>query len=148
VDLNANRSFEPQADVLAAAETTLVLDPSNPAIEDLALVVRNPRAPGRVRGAVLDSLGDSLGVVRVIATSERDSTRRESDDAGEGLAFDLQLAAGPWRLIAYRDLDKNRHWDEALEPGSEPLLLEVVPADDVHDLVLVLRRTGVVRSPP
>ncbi len=139
-DLNGNRSFEPAADILSPLDTTFNLIPDRPRAESLLLSVVNPRAPGRVRGAVLDTLGDSLGVVRVMAVSDSDTTLRKMDEVGDGGGFDFQLDAGRWRLRAFRDHDKNRGWKPADEPASPMLVILVEPADDLTGLTLVLRR--------
>ena len=46
-DLNRNRSFEPEADVLAAADTVIELTPAQPVVAGLLLHMVNPRAPAR-----------------------------------------------------------------------------------------------------
>jgi hypothetical protein len=142
-DLNRNRSFEPQTDVLAPADTTIQLLPSAPAARGLVLHMTNPRAPGRVRGTVIDSTGDTLGVVRVFAISTLDTTRRILVDADDRGAFEFKLAAGPWRLFAFRDDDRNRAWRMDVEPASEFVPVDVPAAGDVADLVLRLRRRPV-----
>jgi len=139
-DLNGNRSFEPAADVLAPIDTTFELLPERPRAEDLVLRVVNPRAPARVRGAVLDTLGDSLGVLRVFAVSDSDTTLRKVVEVASKGGFELSLEAGPWRLRAFRDHDKNRAWKPAEEPASESLPIRAGPADDITELTLVLRR--------
>jgi hypothetical protein len=143
-DLNVNRSFEPAIDILAPIDTTLELSPERPRVEGLLLRVVNPRAPARVRGAVLDTLGDSLGVLRIMAVSDTDSTLRRVEEVGGEGGFDFTLAPGPWRLRAFRDHDKNRAWKPAEEPASLPLPLRLEAADDITELTLVLwRRVGV-----
>lgn len=139
-DLNRNRSYEPPNDLLVAADTTLALDVAEPVARGLELVVVNPRAPGRVRGTVLDSLAIASGNVSVIAVSAADSTRRVEAMMGEQLAFDVSLPAGKWRLRAFRDLDGNRRWQPATEPASDELELSVPPAADIVELQLVLER--------
>jgi hypothetical protein len=106
----------------------------------LLLTVTNPRAPGRLKGAVIDSLGDSLGIVRVMAVADTDSTRRVVTDVDAKSGFDFQVPPGRWRLMAFRDLDKNKQWRSDTEPGSGSLPIDVEPAAVIDNLVLVLRR--------
>lgn len=147
-DLNANRSFEPDRDVLAAADTLIELTAGAPAARGIRIRVTNPRASARVAGAVLDTLADSVGVVRVVAHSERDTTRRLLVDVGRENGFEFQLEPGPWRLQAWRDLDRDRLWDPEEESASGVLEVEVGPADEVKGVVLVLLPPPGVRSPP
>ncbi len=139
-DLNHNRSFEPGVDVLAAADTTVTLAADVPVARDLALRMVNPRAPGRVRGAVIDSTRDTLGVIRVVATAELDSTRLVMADAGEGNVFELSLPPGTWHLRAFRDDDRNRAWRTDVEPASPRLDVEVPAAGDLRGIKLRLTR--------
>ena len=139
-DLDGNRSYEPARDILLPVDTTFALDSAHPRAEEYTLKVVNPRAPARVRGAVLDTLNIAEGALRVFAVSDSDSTRRTITDVqGQG-GFELQLDPGLWWLRAYRDLDKNRLWDAEKEPASEPLGIHMEAADDIKDVVLVLRR--------
>ena len=147
-DLNGNRSFEPDRDVLVPADTVLDLTAEQPRISAVTISVVNPAAPARVSGTVLDTLADSLGMVRVQATLESDSTRRIVQDVGPSGAFDFALPAGSWRLQAFRDLDRNRVWKAGEEPASESVHLLLGPADELKSQVLVLRRAPGVPSPP
>jgi hypothetical protein len=138
-DLNLNRSFEPTTDVLVAVDTMLTLTREAPEAAGLSVVVVNPRAEAKVSGAVVDTLGDSLGVIRVLAVSAADTTvRLLADVVGENL-FDIGLAAGTWEIRAFRDLDRNRRFDAGREPASEALRLELEPAAIIADRTLVLR---------
>ena len=139
-DLNRNRSFEPEVDVLTSADTTIALSAEDPVAKNLALRMVNPRAPGRVKGAVIDSTGDTLGVVRVFAIAERDTSRRVMTDADASGTFDLKLDAGAWILRAFRDDDRNRAWRTDVEPASPRLRVEVRPAEEVHGITLRLSR--------
>ena len=76
VDLNGNRSFEPDQDLLVRADTTFTLSAVDSVATGYVFHVVNPRAPGTVKGIVLDTLGVSEGALRVYAVSERDSTRK------------------------------------------------------------------------
>jgi hypothetical protein len=141
-DLNSNRSFEPQTDLLAPADTVFVLEPGNPVASDVHLRVVNPRAPARIRGAVLDTLAeDTVGVVRVVAVADTDSTRHVVTDADPKGGFDLSLPPGRWRLSAFRDLDKNKVWRPGTEPFSAPIPIDLPPAADLQNVTLVLRRS-------
>ncbi|HTK31910.1 MAG TPA: Ig-like domain-containing protein [Candidatus Saccharimonadaceae bacterium] len=139
-DLNQNRSFEPATDLLAPVDTSFDLTRAAPRAEGVMIRVVNPRAPGHVRGTVLDSLADSLGVVRLTAVAERDTSRTLIFDADPDLRFDLTLPPGNWRVRAFRDHDRNRGWQSASEPASDLERLTVPPAGDSRVLQLVLRR--------
>lgn len=147
-DLNQNRSFEPGTDVLTPADSTFDLTPGHPTADGVTIEVVNPRAPATVAGAVLDTLADSLGVTRVLAVSERDTLKRVQVDADERGGFEFTLDPGEWRIMAYRDLDKNRAWKMADEPASIGVRVTVAPAEDVKQLVLVLERARGVPSSP
>jgi len=141
-DLNRNRSFEPDKDILAPADTTIELTAARPVVEDLLVHVVDPRAPGHVRGIVTDPTGDTLGVFRVIAIAEQDSTRwvlAEPDDKG---TFDLKLEPGKWQVRAWRDADDNRAWRMDAEPASEVIQYQLDPAQEINDVHLVLKRWG------
>lgn len=139
-DLNGNRSFEPDKDVLAPADTVLDLSAGVARVSGLLLRVVNPRAPGHVRGVVVDSTGDSLGVMRVAAISQADSSRRVVVDPDVKGAFDLELAAGAWTVRAFRDHDRNRAWRVDLEPASPVEVVQIEPAATLTDVVLRLHR--------
>jgi hypothetical protein len=139
-DLDGNRSYEPARDILYPVDTTFALDPAHPRVEGLTLRVINPRAPSRLMGAVLDTLGDTEGLLRVFAVSDSDSTKRTVVDVQSEGGFQIDLEPGMWRIRAYRDRDKNRLWNPAEEPASQVLGVRLEPADEVKDLVLVLQR--------
>ena len=139
-DLNRNRSFEPNLDVLAPADTTIELREGAPSARGLVLHMVNPRAPGRVRGAVIDSTGDTLGVIRIVATAEIDSTLHVMSDVDAQAAFDLKLQAGVWLLRAFRDDDRNRAWRTDVEPASPVKRVRVSPGADIQDIRLRLVR--------
>lgn len=140
-DINRNRSFEPQTDVLAAVDTTYRLTAESSVATGVTVLVVNPRAEAKVTGTVVDTLADSVGVLRVLAVSERDTTVRIVADALRE-QFEINLAAGPWRILAFRDLDQNRRWDPEEEPSSDWLRLDLSPADVVPEQALrLVRRT-------
>jgi hypothetical protein len=68
-----------------------------------------------------------------------DTTRRYAVELPRSLGFEMSLAPGPWRVSAYRDIDRNRRWDPG-EPASDPIELTLAPAAELKDLVLVLKR--------
>jgi hypothetical protein len=140
-DLDGNRSYEPERDILHPVDTTFALDPALPAAAGIALRLVNPRAQSMVRGAVLDSLGVAEGALWVFATSDSDTTVRIFSEVQKQGGFELQLRPGLWWLRAFRDLDKNRAWKSGEEHASEPLGIRVEPADDIKDVVLVLVRS-------
>ena len=125
---------------IRAADTVFSLDPDSPVAGPVVLHVVNPRAPATVKGAVLDSLADSVGVVRLVAVAVQDSLRRTVRDLDAKGGFELSLAPGSWRMQAFRDLDRNRLWNPETEPASEVLSLELEPAAQLNDVLLVLRR--------
>jgi hypothetical protein len=139
-DLNANRSFEPNIDVLAPADTLIQLTAEKPVASGLSIGVVNPRAPGRVRGAVLDSLNDSLGTIRIVVYTPPDTLRALQFDADAQGAFDLKLAPGTYRMRAFRDLDRNHTLQAEKEPASDYVNVVLFPAGDVLDVHLTLIR--------
>lgn len=139
-DLNSNRSFEPRSDVLVPVDTVFALSPDAPRARGVAFSVVNPRAEAKIAGAVVDTLGDSLGVVRLLAVSAADTTVRLLGELMGENRFEIGLAAGAWEIRAFRDIDKNRRYDAGREPASEPLRLDLEPAAIVSDRTLVLRR--------
>ncbi|MBI1797913.1 MAG: Ig-like domain-containing protein [Candidatus Eisenbacteria bacterium] len=141
-DLNNNRSFEPQSDILAPVDTVFTLGTDHPALSGFAVTVVNPRAPGRIRGAVLDSLGSREGTLAIVAVAADDSTRRVPGIVDDQGAFNLELAAGTWILRAWRDVDRSRTWQPATEPASAPQRFVVPPAGDIVEVKLVLVRPG------
>jgi hypothetical protein len=148
-DLNQNRSFEPLTDVLVPIDTVLALTRETPEAAGLALLVVNPRAEAKVAGTVVDTLGDSLGVVRLLAVSAADTTVRLLGEVMDENRFELSLAAGTWEIRAFRDIDRNRRYDAVREPASEALRLELAPAVVVADRTLVLEPPqGAAPRPP
>ena len=89
---------------------------------------------------MLDSLRDTLGVTRVLAVSNKDSTLIGLADIDRDGKFELSLRAGSWTLRAFQDEDRNRDWQPAREPGSGAVRVDLEPAGEVSDLKLVLRR--------
>lgn len=139
-DLNRNRSFEPDADILAPADTVIALSGDHPVASGLTLHMVNPRAPAKIKGVVVDSTGDTLGVLRVVAISERDTSRRISSEVDATGNFRFELLQGPWTLRAWRDDDRNRAWRTDVEPASSPYHLDAVPATEIADIRLRLTR--------
>jgi hypothetical protein len=139
-DFNGNRSFEPATDVLAPADTVFALTGDHPGASGFAVTVVDPRAPGHVKGAVLDSLGITGGALAVVAVAAADSLNRVLGTVDDRGAFELQLPAGTWLVRAWRDLDRNRNWQRETEPASPPRRIEVKPADEITNVTLVLER--------
>lgn len=136
-DLNANRSFEPAIDVLAPVDTVIALTTERPVASGLALRILNPRAPGTIKGTVLDSLPDTSAVVRVLAVATDDSTSRALAEVGRDGAWELSLRGGTWLIRVFRDADRDRDLD-ANEVASEAQRVELEPAGEVVDIKLVL----------
>jgi len=147
-DLNRNHSLEPERDLLVEADTTLALSAERPEAGGLSLRVVNPRAQGRVRGTVLDSLGDDRGQLRLIVLSTTDSTRRLLYDVGGAGAFDLKFDPGTYRVRAFRDLDRNKAWKRDEEPASDEVEMRVPPAGDFEVPPFVLVRAAARRDGP
>ena len=138
-DLNSNRSYEPATDILEGIDTVLALTPGHPIARDLKLSLVNPRAPGRVKGTVIDSLADSLGVLRVLVYAAGDSIHALEFAVDSDGGFELKLIAGDYRVRAYRDLDRNHYWLPDKEPASDLLAIQVPPGADMLDVKLRMR---------
>ncbi|NOT35192.1 MAG: Ig-like domain-containing protein [Candidatus Eisenbacteria bacterium] len=138
-DLDRNRSFEPERDVLAAADSVIELTAEEPVRSGLALVVLNPRAPAKVTAEVIDTLQMEQGI-RWVRATPADSTLSERLEGVTGKEVVLSLPAGVWRIRVFRDFDRDRKWNEVLEPASDELELTLRPAEELKGLTLVLRR--------
>ena len=138
-DLNHNHSFEPGQDLLVPADTTLGLTTAQPVASGLMLRVINPKAPGHLKGTVLDTLKDERGTLRLISISVRDSTRRLLYDVDPSGGFDFSWDPGTYKVRAFRDLDKNKGWKRDEEPASEETQVTVPPGGtlEVPPFVLV-----------
>jgi hypothetical protein len=147
-DLNHNHSFEPGQDLLVRADSSFELSAGRPHAAGIELKVINPRAPGRVQGTVLDSLGDARGLFRLIVLSTTDSTRRLLYDVDPAGAFDFKWDPGTYRVRAFRDLDRNKAWKRDEEPASEEVRVTVQPAGEVELPPFVLVRPGPAAPPP
>lgn len=139
-DLNGNRSLEPDKDILTAIDTVFALTDAEPAATGFTVTVVNPRAPGRVRGTVLDSLRIERGALSVMAIADEDSLRRVLVGVDQEAHFEVSLPTGTWRLRAWRDFDRNRTWQRESEPASPLREVKIEAGRDVLDVVLVLER--------
>ena len=139
-DLNRNHSFEPEQDLLVPADTTLELTAARPLASGLRLRVVNPRAPGHVKGTVLDSLKDERGTLRLITVSLRDSTRRVLYDVDPSGGFDFTWDPGTYKVRAFRDLDRSKSWKRDEEPASEEIEVKVSPGGVIELPAFVLVR--------
>jgi hypothetical protein len=139
-DLNHNHSFEPEKDLLVAADTTLALTVEQPEAKGVELHVVNPRAPGSVKGTVLDTLADTRGTLRLLVASAADSARHLLYDLDPSGAYDLKWDPGVYRVRAFRDLDRNKTWSREEEPASEEIEVHVKPGGTLELPTLVLRR--------
>lgn len=138
-DLDRNRSFEPERDVLAAADTLIELTAEQPVHSGIRLRVTNPRAPATVKASVVDTLGMTAGG-RWLRAVPADSTLSRRFEPLTGDGFEISLPAGTWNLRVFRDLDRSRTWDEGVEPASDEVVLTLGPADEVTNLTFVIRR--------
>jgi uncharacterized protein (DUF2141 family) len=141
-DLNGNRSFEPQADILVPVDSTFALTTEAPVATGLRLKVTNPRATGRVKGTVRDTLGSTQGDLLVIAIPANDTTQVLITQAGARGVYELALIPDYYRIQAFRDLDRNRKYDPVREPASLPIQITVTPAGNLQDIDLVLLPLG------
>ncbi len=139
-DLNGNRSFEPEKDLLVPCDTLFALTAERPEARGFELRMLNPRAPARVKGAVLDTLGYKEGGLRLFAISETDSTRRVLYELPESGGFDLQFEKGAYVMRVFRDLDRNRIWKRDTEPASDSLRVVLTPGGVLDDVRFVLQR--------
>jgi hypothetical protein len=146
-DLNHNHSFEPGRDLLAPAETTFSLTSGKPVATGVQLAVVNPRAPGHVKGTVLDSLGDSRGLLRLIQVALADTTHRVLYDLEPSGAYDFQWDPGVYRVRAFRDFDRNKAWKRDEEPGSDEIEVHVTPGGSLELPTFVLVRPRARTSP-
>jgi predicted small lipoprotein YifL len=141
-DLNGNRSFEPPVDVLVPVDSTFTLTTEAPEVTDLRLKVVNPRATGRVRGTVTDTLHITQGDLLVSAVPANDTTQVTIVQVGAHGAYELGLIPDYWRIQAFRDLDRNRKLDPTREPSSAPIQVTVTPAANLQNVDLVLQPVG------
>ena len=139
-DLNHNHSYEPDRDLLAPSDTTLALTESDAVVRGLKLRVTNPRAPARVKGTVVDTLGDERGALRLIVLSEADTSRRVLYDITTGGSFDFKWEPGIYHVRAFRDFDRNKTWKRDEEPGSAEIRVTLLPAGDLELPAFVLVR--------
>ena len=139
-DLNGNHSFEPGTDILAPVDTTLELTHAAPVMDELRLLVVNPRAPGTIAGTVVDTLSGVTGEPLVVASCLSDTTLRDRTEPVQSNAYHLELPGGRWRIRAFRDADHDKKWKPGVEPSSEPFEIDLQPASEVKDVVLVILR--------
>jgi hypothetical protein len=139
-DLNGNRSYEPDADLLVPSDTTFELTADEPVVTNVRIKMLNPRAPGHVAGTVTDTLGGETGLGRIFAVGVTDTTKKLIYELNENGAFEFDLEAGRYRMRAFRDLDRNRAWKRDVEPASEEILIDVKPGGETVGLVLVMQR--------
>ncbi|MGH7730589.1 MAG: Ig-like domain-containing protein, partial [Candidatus Eiseniibacteriota bacterium] len=137
-DLNGNRSLEPDSDILTPVDTVFTLAAAAPTASGFTVMVVNPRSPGRVRGAVLDSLLIERGVLAVMAVAADDSLRQVVGTVDAEARYELSLPKGAWLVRAWRDLDRNRAWQRDTEPASAARRVEVQPAAEILDVDLAL----------
>lgn len=141
-DLNQNHSFEPEKDLLVPADTTLELTAGRAAALGVQVRVVNPRAPGQVKGTVLDSLGDTRGTLRLIVLSLSDTTRRVLYELDPSGAYDFKWEPGEYQVRAFRDLDRNKMWKRDEEPASDEIRVKVLPGGSLELPTFVLVRAA------
>jgi len=147
-DLNHNHSYEPEADLLTPADTLIELSEGRAIAMGLQLRVVNPRAPGRVKGTVLDTLGDERGSLRLLTQSLSDTTRRILYEVASAGGYDFGWDPGRYRVRAFRDFDRNKIWKRDEEPASDEVEVVVTPGGSVTLDVLVLVRPRPAGSTP
>lgn len=139
-DLNGNRSLEPESDILTPVDTVFVLAASTPVARNFAVTVVNPRSPGKVRGAVLDSLKIERGELAVMAVAADDSLRQIVGTVDAESRYEVSVPKGTWLVRAWRDLDRGHTWQRETEPASAARRVEVQAAAEVLDINLTLER--------
>jgi hypothetical protein len=141
-DLDLNRSFDPERDVLAAVDTVIDVTVEHPVAGPIHLSLVNPRAPGTLRGTVVDSLRDSTatGLLRVLAVNASDTTLVGLVEPERDGKWELSLKPGTWIVRVFVDVNRDRDWDPRHEPASDETRVTLGPAEASKDLVLVLRR--------
>lgn len=139
-DLNGNRSLEPDNDLLAPVDTVFTLAAATPVARGFEVTVVNPRSPGKVRGAVLDSLGIERGELAVMAVAADDSLRMVVGTVDPESRYEVSVPKGTWLVRAWRDLDRSHTWQRDTEPASAPRRVEVQAAGEVLDITLTLER--------
>jgi len=148
VDMNGNRSFEPDVDLLAPADSAVLLTREHPEFTGINIHVVNPHAQARFAGAVVDSVSDGSGPVRLIVSPAADSTRRLLYEVPANGGFDFKFDAGKYRIRAFRDLDRSKSWQRATEPASREELITIEPGVDLTNQVFVLLRPGAAERNP
>lgn len=146
-DLNRNRSYEPETDLLVRADTTLDLTRDDPVATGIRLRMLNPRAPGRFAGQVTDTLGIATGQLRLASVSLADTTRRLVYEVQDTGTFDLSWEPGTYRVRAFRDLDRNRAWRRDTEPASEEMVVTITPGGELTGVAFLLLRPAAVAKP-
>ncbi len=105
-DANRDREFDRDSEFLAAYPDTLWLDPARPVATGVVIDFRDPRAPGTIAGAVIDSTGERTAmspppaaVPDTVLAAAPDSVVAGEEAAavlaGEAAAADTARAAGP-----------------------------------------------------
>lgn len=147
-DLNHNHSYEPSSDLLVPADTVVALTDGRAVAMGLQLRVTDPRAPGRVKGTVLDTLGDERGSLRLLTQSLSDTTRRILYEVASSGGFDFGWDPGRYRVRAFRDFDRNKLWKRDEEPGSDEVEVVVTPGGSVTlDPLVLVRPRPAGRTP-
>jgi hypothetical protein len=139
-DLNRNRSFEPDADLLVPADSVVTLTDADPVVKGIRLKLVNQRAPGRFAGTVTDTVSDLTGSMRLIVTSEADTTRRLLYEVPESGSFDFRWDPGLYRVRAFRDMDRNKIWKRDTEPASTEIVVRIQPGGEITNAAFVLFR--------
>ncbi len=139
-DLNHNRSFEPETDLLVPADSAVTPTEDEPVVSGLSLKLVNQRAPGRFLGVVTDSVSDGTGSLRLLVVSQADTTRKMLYEVPESGSFDLRWEPGLYRVRAFRDLDRNKSWKRGTEPASVEIDVRIEPGGELKGGVFVLLR--------
>jgi hypothetical protein len=140
-DQNANRSFEPDRDLLVPSDTTIALTRDRPVARDVVFRIVNPTAPSIAKGAVIDSLREGEGSWWVLATADSDTTRSILAPVNNERQWEMQIPPGDWTLRAFRDFDGNRTWARGREPASAPRPIRSEPAGKFEGIELLILPT-------
>jgi hypothetical protein len=139
-DLNHNRSFEPEVDLLVPCDSAITLTAERPVATGISLKLVNQKAPGRFAGVVTDTVSDQTGSLRLIVASVADSTRRILYEVPESGSFDFKWDPGLYRVRAFRDMDRNRIWKRDTEPASVEVEVRIQPGGEIKGASFVLFR--------